>query len=353
MPDIGDTILDFILAEDDAAANEAIAEVFPDNAISLFRAIGRRGINAHRGTSASSVAIGTGAKVFVLDAARAWTAGDPVYIKATADPLNNYLTGVLAADASGSTITVTVDGAFGGGTFSTWEILILSSATTVVGPPVGVADGGTGVTTLPAIRTAIEVPRQVVVQGVVNDPPGAPTTGHIYAVNDAPTGDFSGQPGTLATRGASSWSFEVVDFGTLAMKVGDGTRYRATPALSWVSISAEAVGRAVSRDLIIATVTIDIEEIKAAGGELMLRCKPTSGMTLTLPPADNDISGYRVLIQNVGSATVTLAISSTGTINNSAASVSIPASPGTGAVRRLTALYWPDVPVESDWVMEF
>jgi hypothetical protein len=72
-------------------------------------------------TSTTSLAIGTGSKVFTVDAGLSVTAGQWVIITSDADPLVNYMTGQIAS-YSGTTLTVTVDAAFGSGTLDDWTI---------------------------------------------------------------------------------------------------------------------------------------------------------------------------------------------------------------------------------------
>jgi len=72
------------------------------------------------GTSASSVAIGTGAKTFVTQAAKNWTVGSWLVIASTANP-TNFMTGQVTA-YSGTALDVNVVAVGGGGTFADWNI---------------------------------------------------------------------------------------------------------------------------------------------------------------------------------------------------------------------------------------
>jgi hypothetical protein len=72
-------------------------------------------------TSTTSLAIGTGSKVFTVAAGLSVTAGQWVIITSDADPLVDYMTGQIAS-YSGTTLTITVATAFGSGTLDDWTI---------------------------------------------------------------------------------------------------------------------------------------------------------------------------------------------------------------------------------------
>lgn len=74
------------------------------------------------GTSASSVAIGTGSKAFTTQAGKAFTVGRWVLIASNADP-SNYMHGQITA-YSGTSLTVNVTNVGGSGTLEDWTITI-------------------------------------------------------------------------------------------------------------------------------------------------------------------------------------------------------------------------------------
>jgi hypothetical protein len=75
-------------------------------------------LSAFRGTSASSLAIGGGAKVFVTQAGKSWPVGSVV--RATYDA-DNYMEGLVTAYA-GTSLTIEADVSFGAGTHAAWTI---------------------------------------------------------------------------------------------------------------------------------------------------------------------------------------------------------------------------------------
>lgn len=66
-----------------------------------------------------------------------------------------------------------------------------------------------------------------VVEGEANDPPASPNDGECWLVGAAPSGDWTGQAGTIACRQAGSWLFaQPVDGMSVFDKAaGQGARY--------------------------------------------------------------------------------------------------------------------------------
>lgn len=93
------------------------------------------------GTSASSVTIGTGNKVFTTQAGKYFTVGIPVIVTHDAAPTTNYMTGIVTA-YSGTSLTVNVTTISGGGTQAAWTIRV--SGTPGATGPQGPAGAGTG-----------------------------------------------------------------------------------------------------------------------------------------------------------------------------------------------------------------
>jgi len=75
------------------------------------------------GTSASSVAIGTGSKSFTTQAGLAYVAGSRIRLASDADPVNDWMEGVVTA-YSGVTLQVSVDTVSGSGTHADWNLSV-------------------------------------------------------------------------------------------------------------------------------------------------------------------------------------------------------------------------------------
>lgn len=94
------------------------------------------------GTSASSVAIGTGDKTFTVASGKGWVPGMPLLITDTAAPTTNYLICTVKTYSSTTlVVTVPVGGNFGAGTLSSWAIM----------PKSGTVDGPTSSTDYAAV----------------------------------------------------------------------------------------------------------------------------------------------------------------------------------------------------------
>lgn len=94
-------------------------------------ATGPQGAGYANATSSTSLAIGTGSKVFTITAGSAFVTGSRVRAANTTTP-TNYMEGIVTV--SGTTMTMTSDATGGSGTFSAWTISIAGN----------VGAGGTG-----------------------------------------------------------------------------------------------------------------------------------------------------------------------------------------------------------------
>ena len=73
------------------------------------------------GNSTTSNTIGTGAKTWTIETGKAFAAGMEVKIVENADPVNNFVTGVVTDyDTVTGVLSVTVTGTTGSGTFTAW-----------------------------------------------------------------------------------------------------------------------------------------------------------------------------------------------------------------------------------------
>jgi Protein of unknown function (DUF2793) len=217
-------ILSMVFAGNYAGAANALRTGWSDALIGLVHAAVLQGARASQEISSSSVMIGTGSKTFQLAAAHGWKSGTPVRIMSSAAPTTNFMDGALSADESGTaSITVNVTAATGSGTFASWTILVLASATTVASPPLGESGGGTGATTFAVARTNQQVPRMRRVKSRLDTPPGSPSSGDIHLVGASPTGAFATHAEAWATWGGASWTFETPGQGDLTIETDAGT----------------------------------------------------------------------------------------------------------------------------------
>ena len=79
------------------------------------------------GTSSTSLAVTAGTKSLVMQAGKAWVAGQPVVISRTAAPTTVQMYGLIAAydGATGAmSVTVLADGVKGSGTYADWVIAL-------------------------------------------------------------------------------------------------------------------------------------------------------------------------------------------------------------------------------------
>lgn len=107
----------------------------------------------------------------------------PVHIVEAADSSNISKTVTLNIDEEEGVITMNIDRLKGLGTRSNWIILGFFAIATVLGPPVAVADGGTGETAKVGIRTAFEVARTFTVDSMEASLPGSPNNGDKHLMS--------------------------------------------------------------------------------------------------------------------------------------------------------------------------
>ncbi|MFM9829725.1 MAG: hypothetical protein ACKVOB_13450 [Sphingomonas sp.] len=105
------------------------------------------------GSSATSVAVGTGSKVFTTQAGKNWAVGSWLSTASAANPTTQYMGGIVTA-YSGTTLTVNVpSNAFvGSGSFTDW-IIALSGQTLTTGPLASVAEIRAGTDATKALTT--------------------------------------------------------------------------------------------------------------------------------------------------------------------------------------------------------
>lgn len=87
-----------------------------------------------------------------------------------------------------------------------------------------------------AIR-ALEIFAQVVVNSILDTPPGSPSDGDAYIVDDGGSGDWAGQDGSIAFY-SSGWQFLAPRLGWKAYNLDDASEYRYEDASpnGWVLI---------------------------------------------------------------------------------------------------------------------
>lgn len=110
----------FVAEVDDFFAAKLNAFIDQTNAVAAAMTL-----SATNGSSATSVAIGTGSKTFTADAGKSWQLGMTLKIASTASPTNSMLGDVTAYNGSTGALTINVPSTSaisGSGTFSAWTI---------------------------------------------------------------------------------------------------------------------------------------------------------------------------------------------------------------------------------------
>jgi hypothetical protein len=255
-------------------------------------------------TSGSSITIGPGTKTFVLDRIVGWVAGTPVYITETGDPVANVLWGHMTTDQNPTTneIEVAIVGFKGSGTFTAWAVSAIFFVTTVASPPLAIADGGTGASTVENARLSLGAAWVFPVREFdVADPQvtDAWSPGDVGVVSSTGAiGAFVGHSSEPFTRGPGPGTFTFVPLA--ALRPGDmaiatdfgfgGTnserRYWNSDANQWRPVTPP-VG--VFHEQISGVWTITVSEATLRD----LTFEVTGAATVTLPdPADWQIVQY-------------------------------------------------------------
>tara|TARA_R100001594_G_scaffold142630_1_gene189729 strand:+ start:586 stop:1455 length:870 start_codon:yes stop_codon:yes gene_type:complete len=135
--------------EGNAYANESTG--FPKSLEKIVEHVA----NAYRGTSTTSTAVGTGSKTLTVTNSNsqipAFAVGMPVRISRTSAPTTTYMQGEITAfNTSTGVTTVNVTSSLGSGTHTDWTICIGGNQVTASASPLGVADGGTGLSSFTA-----------------------------------------------------------------------------------------------------------------------------------------------------------------------------------------------------------
>lgn len=203
------TILNMIRAGNRTGALDALNTGQPNAFLETIGAAVEALDSNAESTSSSSVTIqSSGTKTFTLDQTRGWKAGTPVYIMETGAPKDRFIVGKLDSDETAlGVITVDVFHTKGTGTFTDWVVLSLFAVTTVVSPPVAIADGGTGAADKATVRSSFELTRSFNILGVLSDPPVGASEGDQYIVGDQPTGAWITHENEIAKRSGGAWVF--------------------------------------------------------------------------------------------------------------------------------------------------
>lgn len=211
--------------------------------------------NSFKATSSSTVAIGTGSKVFVTDVRVPWTVNTPLRAHDTVLD-TKFLDGKITAithTSTSSTITVSVSssGDFSGsGSHSSWVLFPFTRTYTTVSSPVSISEGGGGGTTAEQNRDNWEVPRMISVIGIAKSPdPAAPIGSKTLIDSTGLGGAFVGHENEVGLKtGTSTYTFETVIARDLAIDNGgiDDT-YRSA---GYAGAIYEYTGSSTSRTLL-------------------------------------------------------------------------------------------------------
>lgn len=103
----------------DATASEVAA-----NAVLAASAASAISLPDYTDTSTTSLAIGTGTKVFTVSAGKLWGVGMPVVARNG----SNYMRGTVTSYV-GTTLTLSIDSVFGSGTYASWTLALYLAPT--------------------------------------------------------------------------------------------------------------------------------------------------------------------------------------------------------------------------------
>lgn len=143
-------------------------------------------VQALSATSASSVSIGTGSKVFTIRANKGFAAGQPVVIASVSD-LSRFMFGVVVS-YSGTTLTVTVALTGGSGSANDWSI-------SISGPQGGITGG--------SLTGDLKLAPQVTVTAASTTNIGAATSNSIILSGSAQIDAFDAVPNSYKIIRAS------------------------------------------------------------------------------------------------------------------------------------------------------
>ncbi|MBN8956542.1 MAG: hypothetical protein J0H17_08160 [Rhizobiales bacterium] len=201
--------------------NLAGAQNFADgDAVDLFITIkGDKGDTttpAFGGTSATSLAIGTGAKTFTTQSGLAWQVGARVRLANTADP-TKWMEGIVTA-YSGTSMTLAVDAANSTGTLASWNLNPAGEKGATGGGALAVRGGRLSLVSGDPVPEA-----DVVGATTVYLVPATSNTSEVWDGAAWQTHLFSELPLTLVSAHTAANNFDVFDFvnaGVLAIGTG-------------------------------------------------------------------------------------------------------------------------------------
>jgi hypothetical protein len=137
--------------------------------------------------------------------------------------VTNYIEGVLVEPQNELTkeITMQLIRQSGSGTYSNWNVILVSVLTVVIaGTPVADADGGWGTTTKAAGRASWELIRRVQVNAAIFAEPGGPPADTFLIRKPASGANWAGHDNEWATWDGVSWSFEAPVNGDMSLETG-------------------------------------------------------------------------------------------------------------------------------------
>lgn len=148
------------------------------------------------GTSVTSLAIGTGAKIFTTQAGRQWVLGQR--LRAASDDGTLRMEGVVTAYAT-TQLTLNVDRIAGSGSHADWNIGIAGQPGTDGAGSVDSVDGQTGV-----VVTEKQTP---VISATLTAPPGSPANGNRHIIASPATGAWAGRENQIAEYRSGAWAY--------------------------------------------------------------------------------------------------------------------------------------------------
>ncbi len=307
-------LLDLILDNDDAAADEILKAGWAERFYGVVRAAQSRAALAQQATSGSSNTLGLGTKIWTLDSARSYQAGTPLLAMSQTDP-EAFMFGRLTINEVASVITMDIT-AFADPNVQVsdtdWAFIVTDRAVDTLSNPATIVQGGTGSTTAAGARTALELIHVFQILSIESTPPISPNSGDIHLVGPSATGVFATHEDEIATFNGATFDFVIPSDGEQIYDA-ETKKQLLFNDTAWVDLT----NRDPSIANVASTTTVIFDaEIKRRS----IFVNSDGGLfTITLPAPGATGNGYRYTVINNGTVNaVDVDVASGGTINGSA-----------------------------------
>lgn len=237
MPNFNSQYLDLALAGDVDGFNEAMYDDWRLNGGSMLQLAGSIVENVSQGVFTSSTShtiVSSGTLVFGTNqTVFNWPAGTPVLISENGAPSTRYMFGNLSAASVGvASMSITITGAVGAGSYAGWTIQKLQIAPAASpAVPVSVANGAFGVDGTTAGgreigRKSWDIPQGYTVTSTLSTAPVGPALGSRYLVGANPVVWPNGMvSGNLTEWNGATWVAQTVQLGCRVFDVAARSVY--------------------------------------------------------------------------------------------------------------------------------